>query len=120
MSSTGILKLGIRANTYPRDVTIKLTLRSLILVAWLSSGIILLYEVLSTWMILLQSSYNYNGSRNSNDADYVILIPYTKTDKSSITLISKPPPPRLSVVILWGIATAYGIFYSFEVMFFVE
>lgn len=97
------LKLSIRKDSDERDVNIRLSFRALGLVVWLGMGIILLYEILSVLFLLLRRRLCSRWMRNNN----------------SVLMVDPPPVPSLQVYLslLWGISTAYGIFYSFEMIF---
>lgn len=95
------LRLRIRKDTDERDVDIRLTFNALGLVLWLAFGIILLYEILSILAILLR--------RN--------LCRHRQKHHAEEGTPAGEPPISLYILVLWGISTAYGIFYSFEMMF---
>lgn len=97
------LRLGIRKDEDERDVDIRLTFKSLILVFWLGIGIVLIYEIIFTMALLLRK--RIVGRRHNQEAR-----PHDTND------ISGPSVP-LYLSSIWGISTAYAIFYSFEVVF---
>jgi hypothetical protein len=121
-----ILKLSIRSDAFYRDVAIHLTGRAFFLMVWLGLGCILLYEIVSLFMLFLMHRYHHqtsttsaaiNRTEESLDEDQgngaitvepLPLIPSRKQEHKE--------PNRL-IVLLWGVSTAYAIFYSFEMFF---
>jgi hypothetical protein len=115
-----IVKLSIRSDIAYRDITIRLTERSLLLILWLGIGTVLLYEILSVWVLFLARRYYRRPTSAS--------VPSTESDEESGNT-SEPLPlvttrktesaqdPNRLIVVVWGISTAYAIFYSFEVIF---
>lgn len=99
------LRLSIRHDGDERDVDIRLTLRSLGLVIWLGIGIVLLYEIICTVALLIQTriaaSAIMAGQQNRG-----IMIDFAAT-----------PSVPLYLSCIWGLSTAYAIFYSFEIIF---
>lgn len=101
-SRTRSLRLSIRQDTDERDVDIRLTLKSLGLILWLGFGIILLYEVLAVFLVLVRRQIR--NKRNK------------PVDHQQGLHVLDPVAP-LPLLILWFISTAYGMFYSFEMVF---
>lgn len=133
-----ILKLSIRSANDERDITIRLTLRSLFLTLWLGCGIILLYEILSLWILVLTNRHLTRRQVSSNCFESYRTDSTEEAEKESLTdqeAISEPlplvsrkdeqrnvggttsRPPSRWVVLIWGISTVYAIFYSFEMTF---
>jgi len=139
--TTGILKIGVRPNTFPRDIVIHLTWRSLGLVLWLAMGIILLYEILTTWFFHLlykperiaqrrsdtdrgreedenDDIENASGSRIASPKKRIFSsLPLFRSSFGGTATTIESRPPHVVMVLAFGISTAYGIFYSFEVVF---
>lgn len=119
-----ILKLSVRSDEAYRDITIRLTERSLLLVLWLGLGIVLLYEILSVWILFLFHCYHKQPNRNSitreegRDEEQGSGL---QVDSDPLPLVSsrkdQQAEPSRFIVLLWGISTAYAIFYSFEMTF---
>jgi hypothetical protein len=119
-TNVSIVKLSIRSDSSYRDITIRLTERSMILILWLGFGTVLLYEILSVWVLFLLRRYQRRPTADSsssperdeetgNDSEP---LPFLITRKTE----SAQEPNRL-IVLVWGISTAYAIFYSFEIIF---
>lgn len=133
-----ILKLSARRANDERDITIRLTLRSLFLTLWLGFGIILLYEILSLWILFLTNRHFTRQRVRSNTVESSGTDSTEEAEKerrADQEAVSEPLPlvsrkgekrnaggttsrrPPTWVVLIWGISTAYAIFYSFEMMF---
>ena len=112
-----ILKLSIRSVNDYRDITIHLTLRSLLLSLWLGLMIVLLYEILSVWILFLFNRYH---RRPTSRVQETIDEEQGTVDNEPLPLITRKEQqgePNKLIVIIWGISTAYAIFYSFEAAF---
>lgn len=127
-----VLKLSIRKTSDERDITIRLTMRSLFLASWLGFGTVLLYEILS-FMFLTNRHYTRRQSGSDESSRHSIhMYPRNKTfpdtdETEPLPLVSRTDGrrtvgntsrrPSRWIVLVWGVATAYAIFYSFEVPF---
>jgi len=116
-----ILKLSIRSASDYRDITVHLTERSLLLILWLGLGTVLLYEILSVWLLFLFHRYQRipaTTSRTSTEPrDEEQGNGDEDTEPLPLVTPRKAPEPNRLIVIVWGISTAYAIFYSFEMTF---
>ena len=104
MATESRLRLSIRKDKDYRDVDIRLTFNALCLVVWLGLGIILLYEILCVLLLLVRK--RLPGCRAAQEQGKSVLMWEDKT--------KAVPSVPLYVSMLWGISTAYGVFYSFE------
>lgn len=114
-STVPILKLSIRSDSDYRDITIHLTERALLLILWLGLGTVLLYEILSVWILFLSHKYHHRPTTISGSDEE-----QGNGDSEPLPLTVRKEEhqePNRFIVVLWGISTAYATFYSFEMMF---
>jgi hypothetical protein len=115
-----ILKLSIRSDIFYRDITIHLTKRSLFLIFWLGLGTVLLYEIISVWILFLFHKYHHRPTTLTRTTETTDEEEGNGLSVEPLPWISRREPPQEPnrlIVFFWGVSTAYAIFYSFEVVF---
>ena len=86
---------------------------------WLGLGCILLYEIVSLFILFLSHRYHHHRTEESLDEEQGN---GTVSLEEPLPLISgrkqeRNKEPNRLIVVLWGVSTAYAIFYSFEMFF---